>query len=405
METKSIEYTAQERRRNRRTNRFISLIAVLVIGIYVASAPFYLDASGLRIVLSSAEIFVLLAAAYYVAAGSGYYLRHGWVDGIFFLSAFVLQTIITLPYARAMAEYGLSWPALLIVNTSILAFAAAATIAAAPTVTSITLAAMFALGAALLAQEASSVRVFLAYVMPLATATVVSVFACFTVDISRRRAFDAMIGVSNSKKRSEQLLYSVLPKDVAERLRNDATIADAYSEVSVIFVDIVGFTEMTRARGAKHLFDILNSFFLIADECAQANDVERVKTIGDAYLAVSGARVDVENCAIAAIRFGSAIIAELQRRSDMPWESLQVRVGIHTGAVVGGVIGNVSPHYDYWGDTVNVASRLQQHAEPGEILVSEPTYHRARREFDFAKPTIEAMKGVGEIKVYKVAAL
>ena len=141
---------------------------------------------------------------------------------------------------------------------------------------------------------------------------------------------------------------------------------------------------------------------MLADLCAERNEIEKVKTIGDAYLAVSGASIPHANCAADAITFAVDLMQELKANPPMTGLELKVMVGVHTGAVVGGVIGTSRMAYDYWGDTVNLASRIQAAAEPGSILVSESTYYRAQGNFHWSPPRLEVLKGIGETKVYPV---
>jgi class 3 adenylate cyclase len=130
--------------------------------------------------------------------------------------------------------------------------------------------------------------------------------------------------------------------------------------------------------------------------------VEKVKTIGDAYLAVAGGNLAVGNSADAALAFAQAVIAGLDEVCEQAGLSINVRVGIHSGPVVGGVIGETRMAYDYWGETMNMASRIEGQAEPGGIAVSESTFLRTGRKELFALPQLVALKGVGEAPVYRV---
>lgn len=397
-------YAIQERRKNKIINKIICIIGAIAVIIYIAGFSFYVVGNGINYTLIASCLLLVTIITYYCIIGTRFYLRNEWVDAALFMIAFALQTVMTNYYAIALTAIGLSWPALLIINTILLSFAMATVICAAPRVTSISMLLMYIAAAIMLADGAVSMWAFLAYAMPLGTGATVAVFVCYAFDFSRRRAHQAKTELADNKVKSEKLLYSVLPQDVADRLKSGTTIADPYTEVSVIMIDIVGFTEMTRSCGPQRMIEILTSFFQIADECADVEGVERVKTIGDAYLGISGARKKSSNSAVAAINVGRRIVEELKDRTDVPWDMIEVRVGIHTGPVVGAVIGKTNPHYDYWGDTVNVATRLQQHASPGCILVSEATYNSASRAFNFTGPTIEPMRGVGDVKVYCVVS-
>lgn len=179
-------------------------------------------------------------------------------------------------------------------------------------------------------------------------------------------------------------------------------MADSYSDVSVVFADIVGFSALAKKLSPGHLVKLLNSIFQLADDCAEHHGVEKVKTIGDAYLAVSGGNSSSAHGARDAIEFSRQLIREI---ADLARESgidVQVRVGIHTGPVVGGVIGSQRLAYDYWGDTMNIASRIEGAAHPGGIAVSESTFFGVGPAVSFSEAELVTLKGVGEVKIYRV---
>src|SRR5690606_7162819 len=150
---------------------------------------------------------------------------------------------------------------------------------------------------------------------------------------------------------------------------------------------------------------LLNTFFNHADRCAAEFGVEKVKTVGDSYLAIAGGNVESGNSADAAIAFARAVVGcvpELRRVAGV--DTIGLRVGIHSGPVVGGVIGATRMAYDYWGDTVNVAARLEGTAPVNGIAISESTWLRARDRADFGPPQTEMLKGVGETCVYHAKA-
>ena len=204
------------------------------------------------------------------------------------------------------------------------------------------------------------------------------------------------------RAKSEELLYNVLPEAAAQRLKEGQVVADAYSDASVVFIDVVGFTRLSGTVSPGHLIDLLNAFFNLADRCAAAHGVEKVKTIGDAYLAISGGNLPAANSADAALAFALAVIDGLDEVQEAVGIPIQVRVGIHSGSVVGGVIGATRMTYDYWGETMNVASRLEGQAEPNSIAVSESTFLRSRRKELFDLPEQVALKGVGDVPVFRL---
>jgi adenylate cyclase len=203
------------------------------------------------------------------------------------------------------------------------------------------------------------------------------------------------------RAKTEELLYNVLPEAAARRLRQGQIVADAYSDASVVFIDVVGFTRLASTVSPGHLIEMLNAFFGMADRCAAAHGIEKVKTIGDAYLAVSGGNMPASNSADAAIAFAEAVIdglGEVREETGLP---LHVRVGIHSGPVVGGVIGATRMAYDYWGETMNMASRIEAHARADGLALSESSYLRSRRKERFGPAELVTLKGVGETKVYR----
>lgn len=219
-----------------------------------------------------------------------------------------------------------------------------------------------------------------------------------------RKTFAAQRALDIERQKTEDLLFNVLPPAVAQRLREGQAVADSFSDVSVVFIDIVGFSQLARRLSPGMLVKVLNEVFSIADGCADRSGVEKVKTIGDAYLAVAGGQASGDRGASEAIHFGCEVIRAIRRFAAETGLDVRVRVGIHTGPVVGGVVGSRRYAYDYWGDTMNVASRIEGIAEPDGIAVSESTYFSARDAIDFAGAELHTLKGVGEVKVYRVDA-
>ena len=217
-----------------------------------------------------------------------------------------------------------------------------------------------------------------------------------------RKTFAAQRALDIERQKTEDLLFNVLPPEVAQRLREGQAVADSFSDVSVGFIDIVGFSQLARRLSPGMLVKVLNEVFSIADGCADRSGVEKVKTIGDAYLAVAGGQAWGDRGASEAIHFGCEVIRAIRRFAAETGLDVRVRVGIHTGPVVGGVVGSRRYAYDYWGDTMNVASRIEGIAEPDGIAVSESTYFSARDAIDFAGAELHTLKGAGEVKVYRV---
>ncbi len=170
------------------------------------------------------------------------------------------------------------------------------------------------------------------------------------------------------REKSEKLLLNILPPSIAARMKDDQTkIADYFDAVSVMFIDIVGFTTFSRDIGADVLVEMLDNLFSQFDAIMQKYGLEKIKTIGDAYMAASGIPTKRNDHTEAMAQAALDIIALVGN---------QVRIGIHTGAVIAGVIGTSKFAYDLWGDTVNTASRMESHGEAGRIHVTEEVYRR-----------------------------
>lgn len=195
------------------------------------------------------------------------------------------------------------------------------------------------------------------------------------VAITYRDTVDrAEAALGEEYEKSEMLLHNILPPVVAARLKDDpAVIADSHDAVTILFADIVGFTEMFSDASPEALVSLLNTVFSRFDDLVEAEQLEKIKTIGDAYMAVAGLPAARPDHAQAAARLALAMVAAADDVSRNTGVALQIRVGIHSGPVVAGVIGQRKFAYDLWGDTVNVAARMESHGEAGRIQVSADT--------------------------------
>jgi len=225
-----------------------------------------------------------------------------------------------------------------------------------------------------------------------------------------RLAFRLEEGLREDKKVSEAMLRNFLPDRIMSRLRNgESPIAEAVGEATVLFADIVGFTTMTHRMAPGHVVEMLSTVFNKLDEISDSNGVEKVKTIGDCYMAVAGVRLPSSHSAEAMAEFAIEALAFVRAyatENDIP---VQLRIGMSTGSVVSGVIGTRVPIFDLWGGPVNDASRLQQECMPGAIQVSESTYWRLRNRYEFEERGTLTLKHGEQIHAYlltgrKVAA-
>ena len=201
------------------------------------------------------------------------------------------------------------------------------------------------------------------------------------------------------QERSETLLLSIFPRPIAERLKlSQEVIAERSDEVSVLFADITCFTPVAERLPAEEVVVLLNDIFSAFDDLVTAHGLEKIKTIGDGYLVAAGIPTPRPDHAEAAARLALAMLEALV---EVPAASgLSLRVGIDSGPVVAGVIGRTKLGYDLWGDTVNTASRMESHAPPGAIQVTERTYRRLEQGFIFERRTNVFVKGKGEMTTY-----
>ncbi|TAJ99542.1 MAG: adenylate/guanylate cyclase domain-containing protein [Chloroflexota bacterium] len=200
---------------------------------------------------------------------------------------------------------------------------------------------------------------------------------------------------------SEALLLNVLPKSIAERLKRDSgTIAEHHDAVTVLFADVVDFTPFTERTGPARVVGVLDEIFSAFDNLAERHGLEKIKTIGDAYMVASGLPDPRDDHASAAADMALEMLAEVARLSAALDLGLDIRIGMDSGPVIAGVIGRRRFIYDLWGDTVNTASRMESHGLPGRIQVTEATYQRLREAYRFEDRGEVAIKGKGRLRAY-----
>jgi class 3 adenylate cyclase len=201
--------------------------------------------------------------------------------------------------------------------------------------------------------------------------------AMFAAVLVLGEAVRARRALQLEQERSERLLLNVLPAPIAARLKvGEGVIADAFPEVTVLFADIVDFTRRSRRISPAQVVQVLNELFSAFDQLAQQRGLEKIKTIGDAYMVAGGLPNPRPDHAEAVAEMALALREEVARRSDPSGQPLAVRVGMDTGPVVAGVIGTSKFSYDLWGNTVNTASRMESHGVPGCIQVTARTRKR-----------------------------
>ncbi|MDP2793463.1 MAG: adenylate/guanylate cyclase domain-containing protein [Sulfurisoma sp.] len=205
------------------------------------------------------------------------------------------------------------------------------------------------------------------------------------------------------QERAERLLLNILPEPVATRLKNsDQTIADGFADVSVMFADIVNFTQVAANMAPNQVFAMLNRIFSAFDDLADDHGLEKIKTIGDAYMVAGGLNEGSQDYTAAIADMAVAMRDLLHRDFAVNSANLEIRIGIGTGPVVAGVVGKKKFIYDLWGDTVNIASRITAEGVPGMIQCDTVTYHRLKQTFDFHEPQTIYLKGKGNMTVYRL---
>ncbi len=216
--------------------------------------------------------------------------------------------------------------------------------------------------------------------------------------IQRKRA---EIALHHEQKQTERLLLNILPQSIAESLKHgEKIIAQDFAEATVLFADIVGFTELSTRTSPSELVEILNVIFSEFDHLAEQHGLEKIKTIGDAYMVVGGLPVPRPDHAQAMAEMALDIQLAIAQFSTQTGEPLNIRIGINTGPVVAGVIGIKKFIYDLWGDTVNTASRMESHGLPGQIHVTAATYECLRSQYLFEERGTIQVKGKGEMNTY-----
>ena len=211
--------------------------------------------------------------------------------------------------------------------------------------------------------------------------------------------------VSLEKDLSDRLLLNILPEPIAIRLkRQETNIADGHADVSVMFADIVNFTHMSAEMSPNETVHLLNDIFSEFDTLAEKYGIEKIKTIGDAYMAAGGLRSANTQYVDAMAEMALQMHAFVSRYTAPNGEKLSLRVGLATGAVVAGVIGRRKFSYDLWGDTVNVAARMSSEAQPGLTQVDAVTYRRLHNRYIFDEMHQIHVKGKGQMQVYNLLA-
>ncbi|MEE8376246.1 MAG: adenylate/guanylate cyclase domain-containing protein [Acidimicrobiia bacterium] len=224
------------------------------------------------------------------------------------------------------------------------------------------------------------------------------------IDITERRRLETQL--RNENARAERLLLNVLPAEIAKQLKAQPgkTIAQKFDQITALFADIVGFTPLSARIDPADAVDILNEVFTAFDRIAASHGVEKIKTMGDGYMAVAGAPIPRDDHCDAIAQTALEMRDWMNSRVSDVGIKLRVRIGVNSGSAVGAVIGTTKFSYDLWGDTINVASRMESSGEPGRIQVAEGTFSRLRGKYVLEPRGTIDIKGKGEMSTWFLEA-
>ncbi|MDB9311634.1 adenylate/guanylate cyclase domain-containing protein [Spirulina sp. CS-785/01] len=224
-------------------------------------------------------------------------------------------------------------------------------------------------------------------------------FLSVATDTTERRLAEEALKAE--KSRSERLLLNILPAAIAQKLKQETgLIAKQFPEVTILFADIVGFTTLSNRMSPHALVKLLNHVFSLFDRLVDWHGLEKIKTIGDAYMAVGGLPIPRKDHAEVVADLALDIQNAISSFQQDDGQTISLRIGIHTGSVVAGVIGIRKFSYDLWGDTVNVASRMESHGEAGKIQITEATYHCLKEKYYCEERGMIEVRGKGRMKTY-----
>jgi class 3 adenylate cyclase len=228
---------------------------------------------------------------------------------------------------------------------------------------------------------------------------VVGLVGCRTQELLRRTGYLRERELQRERARSDALLHNMLPEPIAQRLRHDpGVIADDVESVTVLFADIVGFTTIAEQVDASTVVSFLDRLFAEFDVLCERHGVEKIKTIGDAYMVVAGLPTPRQDHAHAAAELALDMVDAAALAATGSFSSLQLRIGMSSGPVVAGVIGRRKLAYDLWGHTVNVASRMESHGCPGRVQVSAQTRPLLEPHYVLTEPHAVDVKGIGRLE-------
>jgi class 3 adenylate cyclase len=211
--------------------------------------------------------------------------------------------------------------------------------------------------------------------------------------------------IEQKNRENERLLLNILPREIANRLKEgESEIADNFADPTVLFDDLVGFTALSSKTPAAEIVEMLNGLFSRFDQAAKELGIEKIKTIGDCYMAVCGLPGRCPDHAHRMARMALRMVEATRQYGQEKDLNLQLRIGLNSGPVVAGVIGTTKFIYDLWGDTVNLASRMESTGVPGQIQVTRSVYEQLKDRFELESRGTIQVKGKGEIETWLLHA-
>jgi len=249
--------------------------------------------------------------------------------------------------------------------------------------------------------SAQGIKVFVIHNFFLFGASIIGMFTGYALEAHARKEYLQQQAIKAEREKSERLLLNILPEKVATALKEkEEVIADEFKKTSVLFADIVNFTPLSASLQPKTVVELLNTLFSHFDTLADKYGVEKIKTVGDCYMVASGVPMPYTNHAHVLAFLALDMLDYVKGHKFLDGLRLDLRIGIHSGSLVAGIIGQRKFAYDLWGDTVNTASRMEEHGVEGKIQISRTTYELIKKDFvcEFAGKI--PIKGKGEMEVW-----
>jgi len=245
--------------------------------------------------------------------------------------------------------------------------------------------------------------VFISNMFFFVSSIIVGMATSYFLEVYLRRVFAQRIKLAQEEEKSNRLLLNILPREVAAILKEqEGVIAEHYEHASILFADVADFTSLSDRMTPHEVVGLLNEIFSHFDDLAERYDLEKIKTIGDCYMVASGVPRARSDHAQVLARVGLSMLRYVEANRIGPVGRVSLRIGIHSGPVVAGVIGRKKFVYDLWGDTVNVASRMEYHGTSGRVQITTGTYELIRDEFICEPKGMLLVKGKGEMPVWHV---